>query len=97
MKQESYGFSRAECQEEAMELLSYSHEKRLEMEEKNYWDAYSKLFSGLDFESNFTKKASCLKKDDKLCTVLKSMALVLVDSTVVSKTTRQGSNLWGHV
>lgn len=25
------------------------------------------------------------------------MALVLADSTVVSKTTRQGSNLWGHV
>ena len=63
MKQESYDFSRVECQEEAMELLSYSHEKRLEMEEKNNWDAYSKLFSGLDFESNFTrKKRPVLKK-----------------------------------
>lgn len=26
--------------EEAMELLSHSHEKRLEMEDKNKWDAY---------------------------------------------------------
>lgn len=31
--------------EEAMELLSHSHEKRLEMEEKNKWDAYVNNFT----------------------------------------------------
>lgn len=31
--------------EEAMELLSHSHEKRLEMEEKNKWDAYVNDFT----------------------------------------------------
>lgn len=31
--------------EEAMELLNHSHEKRLEMEEKNKWDAYVNDFS----------------------------------------------------
>ena len=31
--------------EEAMEFLSHSHEKRLEMEEKNKWDAYVNDFS----------------------------------------------------
>lgn len=31
--------------EEAMELLSRSHEKRLEMEEKNKWDAYVNDFT----------------------------------------------------
>lgn len=31
--------------EEAMELLSHSHEKRLEMEDKNKWDAYVNDFT----------------------------------------------------
>jgi len=31
--------------EEAMELLSCSHEKRLEMEDKNKWDAYVNDFA----------------------------------------------------
>ena len=31
--------------EEAMELLSHSHEKRLEMEEKNKWDAFVNDFT----------------------------------------------------
>ena len=31
--------------EEAKELLSHSHEKRLEMEEKNKWDAYVNDFT----------------------------------------------------
>ena len=31
--------------EEAMELLSHSHEKRLEMENKNKWDAYVNDFT----------------------------------------------------
>ena len=31
--------------EEAIELLSHSHEKRLEMEEKNKWDAYVNEFT----------------------------------------------------
>lgn len=35
--------------EEAMELLSHSHEKRLEMEEKNKWDAYVNDFTFLTF------------------------------------------------
>lgn len=35
--------------EEAMELLSHSHEKRLEMEEKNKWDAYVNNFTFLTF------------------------------------------------
>ena len=31
--------------EEAMELLSHSHEKRLEMEDKNKWDTYVNDFT----------------------------------------------------
>ena len=31
--------------DEAMELLSHSHEKRLEMEDKNKWDAYVNDFT----------------------------------------------------
>lgn len=31
--------------EEAMELLSHSHEKRLEMEDKNKWDAFVNDFT----------------------------------------------------
>lgn len=31
--------------EEAMELLNHSHKKRLEMEEKNKWDAYVNDFT----------------------------------------------------
>ena len=31
--------------QEAMELLSHSHEKRLEMEDKNKWDAYVNDFT----------------------------------------------------
>ena len=31
--------------EEAMELLSHSHDKRLEMEDKNKWDAYVNDFT----------------------------------------------------
>ena len=31
--------------EEAMELLNHSHEKRLEMEDKNKWDAYVNDFT----------------------------------------------------
>ena len=31
--------------EETMELLSHSHEKRLEMEDKNKWDAYVNDFT----------------------------------------------------
>ena len=31
--------------EEAMELLSHSHKKRLEMEDKNKWDAYVNDFT----------------------------------------------------
>ena len=35
--------------EEAMELLSHSHEKRLEMEDKNKWDACVNDFTFLTF------------------------------------------------